>query len=84
MFALRLARLAPSTTRLVHTTPLRLAQAHDVPVAAPHQGIPFEAPPTEDLKGKAVGQVDLPDMAAIERVAEEAAKIVRRCPLEGG
>ena len=82
---LRLVRPATRTARLFSTTPLRLAQTQEV--LPPHDGIAFEAPPpVEDLKGKAVGQVDLPDMAAIEAVAEERAKIVRPslCVSTGG
>ncbi|GAA5922318.1 hypothetical protein JCM3775_005690 [Rhodotorula graminis] len=74
MLALRLARPATRTARLFSTTPLRLAQTQEV--LPPHDGVAFQAPPpAEDLKGKAVGQVDLPDMAAIEAVSEERAKI---------
>lgn len=79
MLALRLARPATRASRLFSTTPLRLAQTQEV--LPPHDGVAFKAPPpVEDLKGKAVGQVDLPDMAAIEAVSEERAKIVRPPP----
>ncbi|KDE07718.1 hypothetical protein MVLG_01992 [Microbotryum lychnidis-dioicae p1A1 Lamole] len=35
---------------------------------APHDGVPFAAPPRDEMKGE-LGQVFLPDMASIEYVA---------------
>ncbi|BGP45735.1 hypothetical protein JCM10450v2_001565 [Rhodotorula kratochvilovae] len=68
MLPLRLARLpallAPRTAAFSTTASIRAAA-------------PFSDPPSKagDLKGKAAGQVDLPDMAEIERTTEVRAKI---------
>ena len=68
------ARFA-STTSVGGTPPQPTPAAAQLPKVAPHEGVPFSAPPVDVTKGE-LGQIHLPDMERIEFVQQEQVKIV--------
>ncbi|GAA5879140.1 hypothetical protein JCM1840_006206 [Sporobolomyces johnsonii] len=69
MLAVRLRTATPPLVRLAST-----ARPSPAPKKAPHDKIPFTAPPVDTTKGK-LAQVYLPDMAPLEQVRTVAIKI---------
>lgn len=79
MLALRNTLRTTTTTFIRNATTLA---ASELPKSAPHEGVPFSAPPEDKTVGL-LGQVFLPDMEKIEFVKVEGIKIVST-PFAGG
>lgn len=84
-----LLRSLPAIRHYATKPPSPSTAAADLPVAPPHNSLPFAAPSAfedkDTTKGSGLGQVKMPDMERVERGAtraeEEVGRVVSLCSL---